>query len=401
MKVILLTGEPFPNGMAATNRIKCYVRAIKEGGLDCEVIIFRRTEVYGKRPNNTEGQGSFNGIPYRFIGGTPLRGSNVLIRKMNDLFDIRRTEIYLKNNLAKGDILFFYTGGGGYVKLMLRLMAVAKKNKAFCIRDFCELPYGTGSETYNNRRFRKITLEHQLSKLDGIISISDSLLTLAQKYTQATCKHIKVPIMVDFSKYYMPDNSEQAEYPYIFHSGTLYQQKDGILGMIEAFGIALNKTKAPVKFISTGDINKSPHKNELNALIAQYHLEDKIIFTGYISDDKLKDYLSKAQMVIINKYRTQQNNYCFSTKLGEYLAAAKPVVITNVGEAMNWLENGKSAYVVEPEDTKVLADAIVYVFAHPEESRQIGIAGQEVCRQCFDYRNWSMPLVEFMNQLGK
>ena len=106
-------------------------------------------------------------------------------------------------------------------------------------------------------------------------------------------------------------------------------------------------------------------------------------------------------MVIINKYRTQQNNYCFSTKLGEYLAAAKPVVITHVGEAINWLENGKSAYIVEPEDTEALADAIVHVFTHPEESHQIGLAGQDVCRRSFDYRNWSKPLVEFFNQLGK
>ena len=105
-------------------------------------------------------------------------------------------------------------------------------------------------------------------------------------------------------------------------------------------------------------------------------------------------------MVIINKYRTQQNKYCFSTKLGEYLAAAKPVVITNVGEAMNWLENGNSAYIIEAEDTNALADAIVHVFTHSEESKQIGIAGQQVCRQCFDYRNWSKPLVDFFNQLG-
>lgn len=39
MKVYILTGEPFPNGVAATNRIKCYAWAIKEGGLNCEVVI--------------------------------------------------------------------------------------------------------------------------------------------------------------------------------------------------------------------------------------------------------------------------------------------------------------------------------------------------------------------------
>ena len=50
MKVYILTREPFPNGMAATNRIKCYAKAILQKGVLCEVLIFTRTEIYGKPP---------------------------------------------------------------------------------------------------------------------------------------------------------------------------------------------------------------------------------------------------------------------------------------------------------------------------------------------------------------
>ena len=399
MKVFILTGEPFPNGMAATNRIKCYARAIKEGGLDCEVLVFRRTEVFGIKPKTTIGHGLYSGISYRYMGGTPLRGNNVLIRQINDRLDIWRTKKYLRKHLVRGDVLFMYMGGN--VQQMLRFMNTAKRKGAFCVRDLCELPYGTGAETESAKHLRQITFEQQFPKLDGIISISEALLNLAKLHTLPTCKHIKVPIMVEFDKYSLPDKSEQAEYPYIFHSGTLFQQKDGILGMIEAFGKASDKLDNTTKLVFTRTPDKSPHKDEIKSLITQYHLEDKVHFTGYLSDDELKEYLSKAKMVIINKFRTQQNDYCFSTKLGEYLAAAKPVVITNVGEAVNWLEHGKSAYIVEAENTEALANVIVHVFTHPEESKQIGISGQEVCRRSFDYHNWSQPLVEFMNQLGK
>lgn len=398
MKVFILTGEPFPNGMASTNRIKCYARAIQEGGLDCEVIVFRRTEIFGQKPKNTEGQGTINGTPFHYIGDTPLREKNIVIRHINDRLDHWKTKEYLKQNLKKGDVLFLYLGK--HVKFALKCMKVAHKKGAFCVRDLCELPYGTGTETESAKYLRKITFEQQFPKLDGIISISEALLDLAKLHALPTCKHIKVPIMVDFDNYSLPDKSEQAEFPYIFHSGTLYQQKDGVLGMIEAFGKASEKLEKNAKFVFTRAPDRSPHKDEINNLITQYHLEEKIRFTGYLSDDELKDYLSKAKMVIINKFRTQQNNYCFSTKLGEYLAAAKPVVMTNVGEAINWLEHGKSAYIVEAKKTEELANAIVYVFTHPEDSRQVGLAGQEVCRQCFDYRNWSKPLVEFLIQLG-
>jgi hypothetical protein len=39
MKVYIVTKQGFPNGMAATSRIKGYARAIHDGGVECEVII--------------------------------------------------------------------------------------------------------------------------------------------------------------------------------------------------------------------------------------------------------------------------------------------------------------------------------------------------------------------------
>ena len=122
---------------------------------------------------------------------------------------------------------------------------------------------------------------------------------------------------------------------------------------------------------------------------------------GYLYSEQIKGYLKNASLVISNRPKSQQDYYGFSTKLGEYLASATPLLLTRWGEAVNWLEDGKSAIVTEPEDTEALADAIVRVFANPNEARQIGLTGQAVCHNCFDYRNWSKPLVDFMNQLGK
>ena len=398
MKVILLTSEPFPNGMASTNRIKCFARAIKDGGMECEVVVFHRTEAYGKAPKNTEGEGFFNGIPFRYVGGNPLRGSNVFIRQLNDCLDHWRAKRYLQQHLCKGDVLFLCVGR--YVELMLQYMNIAKSKGAYCVRDLCELPYGTGVETERAIRHRKVILEQQFPKLDGIISISDALLNLARTYSLASCKHIKVPIMVEYEHYEITEKPAPPKVPYIFHAGTLYQQKDGIIGMIEAFGIAKQRLDRPIRYILTGSINASSHPEVLKQLISKYHLENSIEFVGYLNRDQIKEYLSSASLVISNRPKSRQDFYGFSTKLGEYLASSTPLLMTNWGEAINWLEDGKSAIITEPEATEKLADAIVYVFTHPEESHQIGLAGQEVCRKCFDYRNWSKPIVEFMYQLG-
>ena len=170
--------------------------------------------------------------------------------------------------------------------------------------------------------------------------------------------------------------------------------------MIEAFGIALRQIPFPIRFISTGKIEDSPHKKAIHELIEKYHLEDKILFTGYLSESGLKDYLSKASLVIINKYDTQQNKYCFSTKLAEYLAASKPVIITKVGEAMNWLTDNKDAYIVETRQIDSLSEKIVEAFTDVQKRHVIAENGFKTCKNSFDYQNYSKQLIDFFTQIS-
>ena len=386
------------NPFLATNRIKCYAKAILEKGVPCEVLICTRTEVYGKAPKNTIGEGVFENIPYKYIGGTPLRGSNIILRQINDRMDKMRTMQYLFKHLKKGDIVLGYCGSfPHFINTIIRITHI---RKAFYFRDLCELPYGTSQETARNIKLRKFILSKQFPLCDGFIAISDTLVTLAKKYKRTDAKVLKVPILVDFEKYCITDKSNEADVPYIFHSGTLYEQKDGILGMIEAFGIALHQTPFPIRFISTGKPENSPHKEAIYELIEKYHLKDNILFTGYLSEKELRDYLSKASLVIINKYNTQQNKYCFSTKLAEYLAASKPVIITKVGEAMNWLTDNKDAYIVETQQVKYLAKKIVEAFIDAQKRHTIAKNGFKTCKNNFNYRNYSKQLIDFFTQVS-
>ena len=398
MKVYILTKGPFPNGMAATNRIKCYARAIKDGGIECEVIVCGCTEFDRKRILNKEARGFYEDVPFQYIGGRTTDTRPRILRSFFQFIRLKKTEWFLNKQLCSGDILFLYIGKD--LNQTLRFIKIAKRKKAKCVRDLCELPYVTGTETERTIRLRAEICKKQFPLFDGIISISDNLMNVARTYSSQTCKHLKVPIMVEYEHYYIIKTPSNNENPYLFHAGTLYQQKDGILGMIEAFGIAKKRLNTSLKYILTGEMKASSHPIELQHLMDQYELEDSIEFVGYLNREQIKEYLTHASLVISNRPKSQQDYYGFSTKVGEYLASGTPLVMTNWGESVNWLENGKTAIITEPEDTESLANAIVTVISHPEESRIIGLAGQEVCRNCFDYRNWSKPIVEFFYQLG-
>lgn len=396
MKVYIVTGEPFPNGMAATSRIKCYAKALLSQNVDCEVLIVRKTESYNN-PKNTLGEGIADGVSFKYISGSPVNSKNIIVRQIDARTYRCRTFLFLKKTLRKGDVVLDFLGP--QTTFVERLISITHQRKALYCRDLCELPAGTGAETKEAIERRKYILEKIFPKLDGVIAISETLFDLANQYVSKKCVVIKVPILVDFAQYEMKDASGDMDVPYVFHAGSLSEQKDGFLGMVKAFGMAVQKAGMNIQFISTGTIDKCPSKTELLETIKSYQIEDRLQFLGYISETELKRYLSGASLVIINKHITQQNKYCFSTKIGEYMAAGKPLVITRFGEAVNWLKDGETAYVVEPGETEQLAETIIRAFENEDERRSIGENGKILCKKAFDYGVYGATLVSFVSEM--
>lgn len=398
MKVYILTQGTFPIGMAPNKRKLCLAKALIRAGVDCRVLVFAG---HDNRPANEKAHSdndSFEGVPISFMG-KDTNGQTGVVAKVNAICSFFELIIYLKRNLLPDDVVYSYVNDKFSLWYMNQVIRVVHNKKSKYVRELCELPFGKSKETRRSIAKLMRILEHQFPKYDGILSISQNLTDLAKQYVRYDCRIFQLPILVEYDKYNLEDLSETAEVPYIFHSGTLTEQKDGILGMIESFGMATTKLDFPIRFISTGKREQSMFSKQIDDLIEKYGLSEKIVFTGFISDNQLMSFLQQASVVIINKYPTQQNQYCFSTKLGEYMAAGKSVIITDVGEAKNWLTNRKDAVIVKTHDTVEMANAIVELFTDKELRTFIGNNARTTCHKSFDYQAYSKPLASFFSGL--
>lgn len=394
MNVYIITKEPFPNGMASTQRIKCYAQAIAPYVNKVEVLVYIRTEQDSKRKNHVSG--FLNSIPYKYISGKTIESSNLLLKSFHYLFDRIRLLVYLKKRIKKGDVVFAYVNSD--VRFTLFLIRFVHKLGAIFIRDLCEIPYGTGIESKSNIRKRNITFKYQFPLLDGVISISDNLSSMFSKYNPKV-EVLKVPILVDFDSCNNKSKVTKDSRPFIFHCGTLYEQKDGILGLLEAVCLAnVNRTNK-ILLKCTGNINKSPHAKGIREIISKYDADEYIKFTGYLSEDELKENIAKASLVVINKYINQQNTYCFSTKLAEYMAASKAIIITQVGEAMNWLTDKENAIIIPPGNTKTLSTTINRLIDNVSLCEKLGNNANEFCRENFDYRVYGKTIIEYFKSI--
>lgn len=395
MKVCIVTCEPFPVGMASSVRIGNYARALASRGVDVKVVIAKRTEIFGKPIMNTDTDGVFHSVSFHYVSDITRRSRYLLKRRCRDFLDVFATIRFLSSELKDGDAVIGYLDE--QIFLISRLLKWCKSHHVKYIAELCEYPYEAGGElSFHRKMAQKYVLRHFYPRFDGVIAISTFLAEFARNHCKAGCKVGEVPILVDFDAFNIPDCSQDPPVPYIFHCGTLYDKKDGFCDMLEAFGRAVSEFGINARFVSTGSIDEAQNPARVQELIVRYHLESLVQFVGYVQGKAKSELLSRASLVIINKPDNLQNRSGFSTKLGEYLAAGKPVIHTCIGEAVNYLENGKTACLVPCGDITALSDAMAYIITHPDAARRMGEAGRELCRTAFDFRSNGKKLLEIL-----
>jgi len=109
--------------------------------------------------------------------------------------------------------------------------------------------------------------------------------------------------------------------------------------------------------------------------------------------------LKGAVVLALSRPSSHQAEGGFPTKLGEYLATSKPVVITDVGEIGQYLTNGVSAFIAKPDSTDDFSDKLDKCLSNRKKAMEIGERGYEVAKKYFDYKSQSETLVNFLIEL--
>lgn len=379
MRIIFILDNIYPNGRASTARVREYGKGFVKNGIETIVLMpLPRILQKAKKINPNKGIDEF-GVKFRNMSGNSKRSKYLPIRLFLDAYGEIMTLMWLLFNLKKDDCVILYEGSNSWFK---KVISVCKMRKAKIGMELNELPHGTSTETPKTIKKREYMLKNIFHRFDFFLCISQPLCDLAKKHSH-NATIIKVPIISEGD---LEGDDFSGEKPkYIFHSGTLYEQKDGICGMLRAFGIASSDACCKeLQYFLTGNLENSPHTKELEQIIEEYNISDKVHFLGYLDMPTLRKYQKNALMTIINKYDTQQNQYCFSTKLSEYLSFSIPVITTTVGEANFYLKDGVNAYIVEPHKPELIAEKILKIVNNPDDAIKIGKEGYKLTLQEFN-----------------
>ena len=110
------------------------------------------------------------------------------------------------------------------------------------------------------------------------------------------------------------------------------------------------------------------------------NLAANLHFEGHT--DLVKDELHATDLLVVSSREEG-----FPRVVLEAMSAGKPVVSTRCGGPEDSIVDGETGYLVQPNNPRALADAILKVLKDPEHARQMGLKGQERVRQHFDARH--------------
>lgn len=115
---------------------------------------------------------------------------------------------------------------------------------------------------------------------------------------------------------------------------------------------------------------KGPLQSELNELVKQLDVEDRVELLGYIADEDLAAYYGACDVFCLTSTLKTE---AFAIVQIEAMSYAKPVISTNIkGSGVSWVNaNGRSGLVVEIENAKVVAEAILKVTEDADRYKQL------------------------------
>jgi len=121
---------------------------------------------------------------------------------------------------------------------------------------------------------------------------------------------------------------------------------------------AVKNFQFPISNFQLLVIGDGSERKNLEKLVKELSLEEKVKFFGQIPPEGIPEYLTRADCFVLPSLREG-----FGIAILESLAAGVPIIATKVGGILDIIEDGRTGLLVEPKDSKAIADAIYEIYS--------------------------------------
>lgn len=382
---ILITSENFPDGGASANYMNLFCKGLKVNNQKISVWLLKGF-AFGKhtRPHEQKNL-TVDGVPFIYLSSTH-RPKNYTRKLIDDFIALLRLIISLIGLVKKRKTLCLLVYSGGLlfnIPIYLFGRIIGLKIISF-VPEYYDKPLSNGSLLSKIRWYEFLINFKYLNRTSFKLIVFSSFLKdiyIKQKVNKNNI--IVQPNLTDFD-YWKIDKSI-TKYT-LGYSGTP-SLKDGLYDLLKAISI-LRKKNLDITLLIIGD--NTFGRSLLPNLLEQCEIldiADLVTFTGLVELPAVKQHLSECMILTLTRPNIIQTQTGFPTKLGEYFASGKTILMTNFGDIEKYFIQDKDIVLAQCGNEKDIADKIQWIIANPDKAKIITQNGYLKAKLMLDYKS--------------
>lgn len=182
-------------------------------------------------------------------------------------------------------------------------------------------------------------------------------------------------------------------------AATLTERK-GHLEAIEAIGnIVAQFPDRDIRYTIAGGMSREEHreyKQRLDERISELGLGDVVEFVGWIDPNDMPAYYASLDIFIL-----ASEGEGISGAVREALAMECAVIATDVGGTSEAVIDGETGYLVPPNDSDAIAEAITSLLHSPELRHEMGVHGRNHIVNDFSVESYINDYEQFLSRVAK
>lgn len=392
--IVVISSDLYPDGGASANRHLAWSRGLVEIGNAVTFILLAPQNI---STNNFTIDGvRFISVHKRYLFSKLVQNHSSIV-PLPSVPKGKRTLLQLDKGRKIDIVILLDT----HVWMLKPFLDLCKRRHIKVFHERTEFPLITikrgkfGSLHYD--LYKRVILNH----LDGIFVISQTLSKYFSEQVKDSVPIQVINMIVDPARFTVSSDNPYGDFRYIAYCGAMDIEKDGVDILIRAFGKAIQCINGydDLKLLLIGSVSDRHILDKYHQVVKESECEGRVIFTGFVSRETMPGLLNHAEALVLARPKSKQAEGGFPTKLGEYLATAKPVVITKTGEISFFLQDGENAFIAEPGSVDSFAHKLLVLFNDYAEAANVGRRGQKLVYDDFNYLQQARRLNDFIRNL--
>ena len=143
-----------------------------------------------------------------------------------------------------------------------------------------------------------------------------------------------------------------------------------------------------------GKLRQGSYEKYMASLVKRYRLENKLVFLGDLSADRMKQAFLDANVFVLSSSLENSPN-----SLGEAMLLGVPSVAADVGGVRDLMVGDQEGFIYQSGDINALADCIMRLFAMEGKAASMGEAACSHAKKTHDPENNLRELMKIYNEI--